>query len=244
MTPGDTAWKRFSFPAEVGFEAESITLLIGFQRAGGCFEVRNLNVEILGNALPLFRSGNRAWLDETAGDGRGGWTDQGPGRDGRVFLSRLRQQSYVAGVPFFLAELWNRQIPSIVVMKSRHNPAGSAGVEFAFPTPVKARYLYLLHALSYAKGSGVIGRILLQTPGGRREIPVTDGRDVGDWWGGQSGAERRGCAAGETAGRLCAGSVCDPLGASGGVGFRRLVSAGGRGDDLDSLRRDAVGAEV
>lgn len=186
VTPGDTAWKRFSFPAEVGFEAESITLLIGFQRAGGCFEVRNLNVEILGNALPLFRSGNRAWLDETAGDGRGGWTDQGPGRDGRVFLSRLRQQSHVAGVPFFLAELWNRQIPSIVVMKSRHNPAGSAGVEFAFPTPVKARYLYLLHALSYAKGSGVIGRILLQTPGGRREIPVTDGRDVGDWWGGKA----------------------------------------------------------
>lgn len=186
VRPENSEWRKFVFPAVIDSQAERVFLVVGFQKSSGCFEVRNLRISILGTALPIYREGNRAWLDETPGDGKGGWCDQGPASDGRVFLSRLSGKSRIAGVPFFLKDLWMRNAPAILAMKSKNNPAGLAEKEFVFPHPVRARFLYLLHALSYADGSGCAGRIRVRFDSGEQEIPVVDGRDVGDWWNGKS----------------------------------------------------------
>ncbi|MDY5694742.1 MAG: beta-galactosidase, partial [Victivallales bacterium] len=130
---------------------------------------------------------NRAVRDSVAGDGTGGWTDQGPMLDGRAFEPEFRK-NFISGAPFCIpVDNLNPNKKTVMVMRSAtRNPNGILEQEIPV-APTKANYLYVLHALSYpgANGSSA-GRIIVTTESGAKtELPVIVGRDLGDWYQGK-----------------------------------------------------------
>ncbi|WP_288616088.1 hypothetical protein [Victivallis vadensis] len=116
---------------------------------------------------------NMGFRDETAGDGRGGWTDQGPEHDLRDLKpGELRQGPF----RFSLTEhcvVLGRNFPKRATI-----PMGGKTV----------RRLYLVHAAAWPPPAGTeLGRIHCRfTDGGSAEIPVTAGTDVDNWWNGST----------------------------------------------------------
>ena len=126
-------------------DLKNAVLAIGMQGATGSFQLRNLKIESLGVPLPLTEKANMGYSDTVAGDGKGGWSDQGAENDGSLFLPELYRKE-VAGVPFLL----NRQGNSVLSFSSTHFPQGLKTAEFAVGEAAgKASWLYLLHTLCW-----------------------------------------------------------------------------------------------
>lgn len=64
---------------------------------------------------------NMGFADETEGDGKGGWSDQGPENDGSGF--DFKKNAY-ANVPFKIIDPAKNQGKSILVFHSTHFPNG------------------------------------------------------------------------------------------------------------------------
>ena len=130
--------------------------------------------------LRLEQAANRAFLDETADDGKGGWNDQGPQNDLRMFQpGRYR----FFGVEFQVIDPAGNGGRSCIVL----NGAGkrcfldSAAIEVSG----RGRWLYLLHANAFTGLYAKAGTLSVQfADGSSQEIPVRNRMDVGNWWGG------------------------------------------------------------
>ena len=188
VSPADRQWSRKECVMNIPANTANLHLLIGFEQSAGDFEIRNLKLDILGTPVPVAKYANRAIRDETPGDGKGGWTDQGPTQDGRAFEPAFRK-TFISGAPFSIpVDYFNRETKTVMVMRSpTRNPNGILEQEIPV-APAKANYLYVLHALSYAGANGTAaGRIIVTTEtGAKTELPVVVGRDLGDWYQGKS----------------------------------------------------------
>lgn len=185
VTPEDKVWKDVSVSFRVPEKAAWINFFLGFEKECGNFEVRNMRFESLGVSLPLEQFGNRTFRDETANDGKGGWTDQGPKSDGRIFENMLRKD-IIAGVPFKIP-VGNSDKSVLTMYSPTRNKNGFKSREIPVAPSYSAKYLYVIHALSYAGAPGTeAGRIVVKGSRGTQEIPVTVGRDVSDWWDGKA----------------------------------------------------------
>ena len=176
---GSFDWKPFSQEFCIPAGASDIVLNIGFQNSAGVFKVRRFNVDILGVPLDFTSKANMGLIDEVAGDGKGGWSDQGPGNDGRSF-QRYFWQTSLAGIPFQL-------IPdgkSVLTMKSEHFPQGLERVRFDLPANTSAKSLYLLHTLCWGPEQKIpVGTVEIQYADGKtQKTELLCWRDVGDWW--------------------------------------------------------------
>ena len=122
------------------------------------------------------------FADEVAGDGRGGWHDQGSNMDASRFP--VAQQTF-ANVPFQIVDPKKNDGKSIVVMECPRLPNGPKQIEIPLSVPVSGRYLYLLHCSAWGQENGsVAGWIdVCGDRGGKVEIPVVYGKDLIDWWG-------------------------------------------------------------
>ncbi len=129
---------------------------------------------------PLPISGKRTLVDEKAGDGIGGWTDQGPRQDGRHFAALLNQTEYI-GIPFRTSAKGK----CVLVLKSdSHFPQGPASVELPVAKPEKFRCLYLMHTMAW---SGKVGKIIFTDTAGKSQSREVDpSRDIGDWYHGKA----------------------------------------------------------
>ncbi len=173
---GTFGWRPFErvFRAEPGLD--SARLVLGFQESGGKLWIRNLKLESLGLPVEL-TAANMGLNDEKAGDGKGGWSDQGPGNDGRGFR-RFWNRNLFSGVPFQLAGGDKK----VIVMRSTQFPAGLSEAELPVDPAVSARNLYLMHTLCWG-GNKPVGRLTLHGQDGRSQtIEMVAGRDVKDWW--------------------------------------------------------------
>lgn len=184
----DREWRRKECFLNVPADTKYVHLLIGFERSCGEFGIRNMKLDILGTPVPLADHANRAIRDTAAGDGKGGWTDQGPTQDGRAFEPAFRKP-LIHGVPFSIPlDNHNPAKKLIMVMRSAtRNPGGILEQEIPV-VPAKANCLYVLHTLSFAGADGSsAGRIIVKYSGGMEtELPVIVGRDLGDWYAGKS----------------------------------------------------------
>ncbi|MBN8215187.1 MAG: hypothetical protein J0L75_01025 [Spirochaetes bacterium] len=130
---------------------------------------------------PLDISGlaNRGFRDETAGDGKGGWTDQGDNdlrgmKGGPLSL---------AGVDFKVLDSANNGGKSAIVLRPSQAPSFAG--EAAIPVETTCDYLYLLHAAAWAGAGAPVGSIVWEYGDGTtRTTAVVSGDQVGDWWGG------------------------------------------------------------
>lgn len=123
--------------------------------------------------LPLGDAAATPLSDEVAGDGAGGWTDQGE-NDLRMLPAGDLD---AAGVPFRIAG-------AAVVLAGEHVANRPRSAEVALPEGRRGEMLYLLHAAAWApRGATAVGRVHLRfSDGSAEEREIVSGRDVADWW--------------------------------------------------------------
>lgn len=130
-------------------------------------------------AAPVNLSGvfNMGFRDDEAGDGRGGWTDQGPSNDLRMMKpGRLT----VLGAPFDIADPAEDGGKACLVLS-----AGDGRFPASADVPVNGGgVLYLLHASAWTPQPRLpVGKIIaVYADGTKREFPVLSGQDCGNWW--------------------------------------------------------------
>ncbi|HEY8965045.1 MAG TPA: hypothetical protein VIM58_01295, partial [Candidatus Methylacidiphilales bacterium] len=134
--------------------------------------------------LDLAPQANMGFRDEVAGDGQGGWADQGPDNDFAGFDFAKKE---FGGVPFRIVDPAANGGKAILTFRGS---ALSGKIDLAEArlkpsAPVSARCLYVLHTLCYASSSpdAPVGTIVVTLKGGAtKEFPVLTKRDVADWW--------------------------------------------------------------
>ncbi|WP_157895094.1 hypothetical protein [Verrucomicrobium sp. GAS474] len=136
--------------------------------------------------LDLAPVANMGFRDEVAGDGQGGWADQGPENDFAAFDVARKE---FGGVPFRIVDPAKNGGKAIVTFRgsgiSGKIALGEVVVKPGSATETAAAYLYVLHTLCYASAvpDDPVGTIAVRFKGGEtREFPVLTRRDVGDWW--------------------------------------------------------------
>lgn len=119
---------------------------------------------------------NFGFRDETANDGKGGWSDQGE-NDFRGFPVGER---LFCRIPFRVIDPASNGGRSILSFSGGPVRTGLARAELRLPP--KRKYLWLLHTLTHAPGGAAeIGSITFNDTNSIT-LPVTARRDVGDWW--------------------------------------------------------------
>ncbi len=160
----------------------------------GAPEPKRMNTFSVANELgqqrliPLSFTGvaNMGLADAKAGDGSGGWTDEGPYND----LAMIPQGRHLwLGVPFQLGTDGG-SAPCVVTMKGKTFPSGPAATA---PIPVgrKVRGLFICHGANWAGKAGITAAIHVVrfTDGTSIELPMVTGQNLGDWWSDQRDGE-------------------------------------------------------
>ncbi len=120
---------------------------------------------------------NMGFKDETAGDGKGGWTDQGK-MDMRELPVGLRT---MAGVPFQIIDPAANQGKSCLMLKGHIDwlPAESRPV----PVERKVRNLYFLHGSAWSTlQEKYFEYVMTYTDGSESRFPIRGGSEVADWY--------------------------------------------------------------
>jgi hypothetical protein len=124
---------------------------------------------------------NMSFADPIQGDGKGGWTDEGPNNDARM----MTPGNYAwFGVPFVIPGKTNLD-PSVITLGGM---TFSSGPKSVGPIPVnmaKVRGLFFAHAANWM--SGKISEIpvtyaITYQDGSTVELPMRGGREINNWW--------------------------------------------------------------
>lgn len=132
--------------------------------------------------LDLRPFANRGFRDGVAGDGRGGWTDQG---ENSLEGEEWGRQVY-RGVPFEIIRPDMNGDNGVIVLGSRNMgnlpdrvegiPVGDGGAE-------KVAKLFFLHDTAWSENGALAFSYVLRHPdGSKTEIPIRVGKEVSDWW--------------------------------------------------------------
>lgn len=131
--------------------------------------------------IDLRRHANRGFVDRIAGDGAGGWTDQGADNslDGTPWGRRE-----LLGAPFEFIRFDENDDRTCIAMRSAKLPSG-AGQVAGIAVGRQADALLFLHAAAWCGDDGreVMRYVVRYADGGTAEIPVRAGREIADWWG-------------------------------------------------------------
>lgn len=126
--------------------------------------------------LDLSKAANRAFMDEKAGDGVGGWTDQGDND-----LRKMKGGEKVVGnIPFDIVNPAKPADNAVIGLRKDGGFAQSA--ELDVPA-AECDWIYILSTAAWA--SGKAGDVTVNyTDGSSDTVAVKCGELVGDWWTG------------------------------------------------------------
>ena len=186
----NSEWRKItiSFASNNDWKASELFAQIwfGLLPAGQTIWVGPLEMEELPTHHPLDLSAaaNMSFKDEVAGDGKGGWSDQGPENDLRDFdVNRNRFE----GIEFKIVNPELNQGRAVLTFNGPQCKTALNEAKLATGSEVPSvRYLYLLHTTCWnqlAKGTPV-GNVTFQLADGstvKKEIRT--GIEVADWWG-------------------------------------------------------------
>ncbi len=128
--------------------------------------------------LDLRKIANAGFADATAGDGKGGWTDQGPAND----LHMLRPGTQLMDrMPFAIIDPEQNGGKSCVMLAGSARPAFPDRAVCEIPGSVSGTRLYLLHAIAWP-GREVGSVKVVYGDGSVDTFEVRGGREVGNWW--------------------------------------------------------------
>ena len=144
------------------------------KRAAKAFSVDPARVRF----LDLAPFANRSYGDAVAGDGKGGWTDQGE--------NCLRHAPWGVtdcnGVPFDFIRPDQNDDRACIILRSTHLPYLPDAVR-GIAAGCKAEALYFLHAGAWvAKDAEGFRYVVHYADGTSETAPMVGARDFGDWW--------------------------------------------------------------
>lgn len=131
--------------------------------------------------FPLEKVANRDYADEAEGDGKGGWSDQGAGKDLRMFDISRKQ---FGNVQFNLIDPKRNHGKAVVVFDSSRSRTGLREVTLEVPESAgNSRFLYLLHTGCWVPpGSTEIGTLVFESLSGEKtQRKLLSNRDILDW---------------------------------------------------------------
>jgi beta-galactosidase len=150
--------------------------------------------------LDLAKVANRAYADATAGDGSGGWTDQGD-NDMRYFLinhtgmvggmavaaAAFPAEVSFAGVSFGLLDPATHDGKGVLTLRGGpHGPECPSEARGIPAGNAQAERLWFLHAGCWGSDGGygveVARYEVVYADGSRAAIPVRQGQEIADWW--------------------------------------------------------------
>lgn len=177
---GNFDWETLAFSADVPADVTGAQLTLGVQDSYGTLEFRKLKIEAVATLLDLRRAANMGFEDPVAGDGKGGWSDQGPDNDARNF--KWRSPATFGNVPFAIVDPAKNNGRSVLTMRAANFPAGLEEAKIPAPAGTIGNHLYLLHTLCY-NVPGAVGSVEVTGSSGKRQtFEIQSGRDIGDWW--------------------------------------------------------------
>lgn len=115
---------------------------------------------------------NRNFADEKAGDGIGGWTDQGPQNDLREF--REQGEITVKGIPFRI-----EQPRGCLVLSSRYMKGGADSAVLPVNSAIDA--LFWLHTCAYTNKKQHYSVLIHYENGAQYEIKMSGAVNLRDW---------------------------------------------------------------
>lgn len=132
--------------------------------------------------LNLTKAANMGFADEVAGDGKGGWGDQGAANDFRTFTFKGR--TLFNGIPFDIIAPESNGGSSCIVLRGESNQYFPTSAEIEVNQ--KAGGVYFLHAASHSQGniSEIVGKYtFVYNDGTSSDVTVRGKKDVFNWWG-------------------------------------------------------------
>lgn len=128
--------------------------------------------------VDITKQANRAFADDVANDGKGGWGDGGPDNDLRDF--KIRGEQYLRGVPFNIIEPNDNDNKSCIVLRGQNDVSLPTSVEIDIGQA--AAGVYFLHAGAWLDKR--VGQyIFVYEDGSEEAIEIVGGRDMLNWWG-------------------------------------------------------------
>lgn len=127
--------------------------------------------------LSLATVANMGFTDEQDGDGKGGWTDQGPQNDLRRFNPA---QKRFADVPFDIVNPVDNGGRSCVIFKSEHSKFGLSAI--TIPVGQVCNSFVFLDACAWGAKGPVAKAIAHYADGGTESFDFIQGGNTGGWW--------------------------------------------------------------
>jgi len=129
---------------------------------------------------------NMGFRDETAHDGKGGWSDEGKGNDMRG-MELMTGRKIFGNVPFQIINPYDNKGTSCIVTRfSRFSdwPIKDFPKDVNIKIGRKLEKLYFLHAVAWAGGQKeIIANYKVNYQDGTTiDIPVKVGTNIADWW--------------------------------------------------------------
>jgi hypothetical protein len=125
------------------------------------------------NPVDISGQMNRSFIDEVSGDGKGGWSDQGPKMDLRRFPADQAIQTF-NGVPYRIEKPL-----SCIALKSRYRK--SAPLSVLLPVNQKADVLFFLHSCAWTSKTHHASYVVQYQDGSEYEIKLVGGINLRDW---------------------------------------------------------------
>ena len=130
--------------------------------------------------LPFEKYVNWGYTDAVKGDFKGGWTDEGPGQDARYFPF---DQKTFAGVPFHIIDEKTNDGRALFTFRGWQCNNKFLNASVPLEKPVEAKFLYVLHAVSWLQDKDNIAKINVFGEGGKKHvIDLKPDRDLCNWW--------------------------------------------------------------
>ncbi len=128
--------------------------------------------------LDISKAANMGFIDDVAGDGKGGWTDQGSTNDLRAFDPK---SGVYADYVFQVIDPKKNNGKSCVILKSANSTYGSAGI--TLPVNQECNRIALLTGAGWAGKNNQAADVIVKFSDGSQEVyPLTTGQNIGEWW--------------------------------------------------------------
>ena len=180
MAYGKFDWRHLSRSFDIPLDIVSAELFLGLQGATGYIQYRNLKLEAEDDVLDLSSIANMGYRDPVAGDGKGGWSDQGPENDASKF--KWKRTSF-GNVPFRLADPAKNGGKAVMTFSNKRFPKGifSATLDLS-KCHCNANYFYILHTLTFPDSYPPVGEIEITGAKNTQTLKIVNRRDVANWW--------------------------------------------------------------
>ncbi len=169
----DRAFNKNYFAFRIG--GESISEAITESSINLRFEIKPLSIQ----KIALSKTVNAGFADEIAGDGKGGWTDQGPEMDLHMIKSGTLE---IGSLKFDILDPAKNAGKGVLVLTGKDREFTPSNAVLELPTN-QGLAINLLHASAWTPNAGVaLGTITAKYADGSEEKISVDSRaDCGNW---------------------------------------------------------------